>query len=55
VVYEGTNPDTGQPIIKAFLKSAGELALGRSAVDDLRTLWSLTPGQKPAAQRGGQP
>ena len=28
VVYEGTNPDTGQPIIKAYSQSVGELDLG---------------------------
>jgi cytochrome c-type biogenesis protein CcmF len=55
VVYEGTNPDTGQPIIKAFLNPLVSWLWAGVLLMILGTLVALTPGQKPAAQRGGQP
>ena len=48
VVYEGTNPDTGQPIIKAFLNPlVGWIWLG-VAVIALGTLIALVPSLSPA-------
>ena len=55
VVYEGTNPDTGQPIIKAFLNPLVSWLWAGVLLMILGTLVALTPGQKPGAQRGGQP
>jgi cytochrome c-type biogenesis protein CcmF len=55
VVYEGTNPDTGQPIIKAFLNPLVSWLWAGVLLMIFGTLVALTPGQKPAAQRGGQP
>jgi cytochrome c-type biogenesis protein CcmF len=54
VVYEGTNPDTGQPIIKAFLNPLVSWLWAGVLMMILGTLVALTPSQKPAAQRGGQ-
>jgi len=54
VVYEGTNGDTGQPIIKAYLNPlvgwiwAGVVLIG------FGTVVALFPSLKPAAQKGGQ-
>jgi cytochrome c-type biogenesis protein CcmF len=53
VVYEGTNPDTGQPIIKAFLNPLVGWIWAGLAVLVLGTLVALVPSLKPAAQRGG--
>jgi cytochrome c-type biogenesis protein CcmF len=55
VVYEGTNPDTGQPIIKAFLNPLVSWIWAGVAVMAFGTIVALVPNQKPAAQRGGQP
>ena len=54
VVYEGTNPDTGQPIIKAFLNPLVSWIWAGVLMMVFGTLVALTPSQKPAAQRGGQ-
>ena len=51
VVYEGTNPDTGQPIIKAFLNPLVSWIWAGLAVMVLGTLIALVPSQKPAAAR----
>ncbi len=53
VVYEGTNPDTGQPIIKAFLNPLVGWIWAGLVVLVLGTLVALVPSQKPAAQKGG--
>ncbi len=54
VVYEGTNPDTGQPIIKAFLNPlVGWIWVGLVVIV-IGTLVALVPSQKPAGQKGGQ-
>jgi cytochrome c-type biogenesis protein CcmF len=54
VVYEGTNPDTGQPIIKAFLNPlVGWIWMGVVAMV-FGTLIALVPSLKPAAQKGGR-
>ena len=53
VVYEGTNPDTGQPIIKAFLNPLVGWIWAGLMVLVFGTLVALVPSQKPAAQRGG--
>jgi len=55
VVYEGTNPDTGQPIIKAFLNPLVGWIWAGLVVLVFGTLVALVPSQKPAAQKGGQP
>ena len=49
VVYEGTNPDTGQPIIKAFLNPLVSWIWIGLGVMVLGTLIALTPSQKPRA------
>jgi cytochrome c-type biogenesis protein CcmF len=54
VVYEGTNPDTGQPIIKAFLNPLVSWIWAGVVLIFLGTLVALAPSQKPAAQKGGQ-
>jgi cytochrome c-type biogenesis protein CcmF len=54
VVYEGTNPDTGQPIIKAFLNPLVSWIWAGVVLILLGTLVALAPSQKPAAQKGGQ-
>ena len=54
VVYEGTNPDTGQPIIKAFLNPLVGWIWAGVAMMFLGTFIALVPSQKPAAQKGGQ-
>jgi cytochrome c-type biogenesis protein CcmF len=53
VVYEGTNPDTGQPIIKAMLNPLVSWIWAGLVVMVLGTLIALVPSQKPTAQRGG--
>jgi cytochrome c-type biogenesis protein CcmF len=52
VVYEGTNPDTGQPIIKAFLNPLVGWIWAGLVVLVFGTLLALVPSQKPASQRG---
>jgi cytochrome c-type biogenesis protein CcmF len=54
VVYEGTNPDTGQPIIKAFLNPLVSWIWAGVVLIFLGTLIALVPSLKPAAQKGGQ-
>jgi len=54
VVYEGTNPDTGQPIIKAFLNPLVGWIWAGLVVLVFGTIVALVPSQKPAAQKGGQ-
>jgi cytochrome c-type biogenesis protein CcmF len=54
LVYEGTNQDTGQPIIKAFLNPLVSWIWAGALVMVFGTLVALTPSQKPSAQRGGQ-
>jgi cytochrome c-type biogenesis protein CcmF len=54
VVYEGTNPDTGQPIIKAFLNPLVGWIWAGLMLMVLGTLVALIPSQKPAAQKGGR-
>jgi cytochrome c-type biogenesis protein CcmF len=53
VVYEGTNPDSGQPIVKAFLNPLVGWIWAGLVVMVFGTLVALVPSQKPAAQRGG--
>ena len=53
MVYEGTNPDTGQPIIKAFLNPLVGWIWAGSLVIVFGTFLALVPNQKPAAQKGG--
>ena len=53
VVYEGTNPDTGQPIIKAFLNPLVGWIWAGVALMVFGTLIALIPSLKPAAQKGG--
>jgi cytochrome c-type biogenesis protein CcmF len=55
VVYEGTNPGTGLPVIKAFLNPLVSWLWVGVLLMILGTLVALAPSQKPAAQRGGQP
>jgi cytochrome c-type biogenesis protein CcmF len=55
VVYEGTNPNTGQPIIKAFLNPLVGWIWAGVALIVFGTLVALVPSLKPAAQKGGQP
>jgi len=54
VVYEGKNPDTGQPIIKAFLNPLVSWIWAGVVLMVLGTLVALVPSQKPVAQKGGQ-
>jgi cytochrome c-type biogenesis protein CcmF len=54
VVYEGSNPDTGQPIIKAFLNPLVSWLWVGVLVMIFGTLVALVPNQKLPAQRGGQ-
>jgi cytochrome c-type biogenesis protein CcmF len=54
VVYEGANPDSGQPIIKAFLNPLVGWIWAGLMVLVFGTLIALVPSQKPAAQKGGQ-
>jgi cytochrome c-type biogenesis protein CcmF len=54
VVYEGTNPDTGQPIIKAFLNPLVSWIWAGLVLMVLGTFVALAPSQKTAAQKGGQ-
>jgi cytochrome c-type biogenesis protein CcmF len=54
VVYEGANPDTGQPIIKAFLNPLVGWIWAGVALMFFGTLVALVPSQKPAAQKGAQ-
>ncbi|MFZ1087159.1 MAG: cytochrome c-type biogenesis CcmF C-terminal domain-containing protein [Terracidiphilus sp.] len=54
VVYEGANPDTGQPIIKAILNPLVNWIWAGFALLFWGTLIALVPSQKPAAQKGGQ-
>jgi cytochrome c-type biogenesis protein CcmF len=53
VVYEGTNPDTGQPIIKAILNPLVNWIWLGFALLFWGTLIALVPSAKPA-QKGGQ-
>jgi cytochrome c-type biogenesis protein CcmF len=53
VVYEGTNPDNGQPIIKAFLNPLVSWIWVGVAIMAFGTLIALVPSLKPAAQKGG--
>jgi cytochrome c-type biogenesis protein CcmF len=48
VVYEGTNPDTGQPIIKAFLNPLVSWIWAGVVVLVFGTLLALIPSQLPA-------
>ena len=52
VVYEGTNPDTGQPIIKAFLNLLVSWIWGGALVMILGTLVALTPQRQGSEIRG---
>jgi cytochrome c-type biogenesis protein CcmF len=54
VVYEGSNPDTGQPIIKAFLNPLVGWIWAGVAFMFLGAVIALIPSQKPATQKGGQ-
>ena len=54
VVYEGTNPDTGQPIIKAFLNPLVSWIWAGVALMFFGCLVALVPSQKPTALKGGQ-
>ncbi len=49
VVFEGTNPDTGQPIIKAFLNPLVSWIWAGVALMVLGTFVALIPSLKPAA------
>ncbi|WP_348260734.1 cytochrome c-type biogenesis CcmF C-terminal domain-containing protein [Telmatobacter sp. DSM 110680] len=49
VVYEGTNPDTGQPIIKAFLNPLVSWIWAGVALMVLGTFIALVPSLKPAS------
>jgi cytochrome c-type biogenesis protein CcmF len=55
VVYEGTNPDTGQPIIKAILNPLVNWIWLGFAMLFWGTLIALVPSQKAAVQKGGNP
>jgi cytochrome c-type biogenesis protein CcmF len=48
VVYEGTNPDTGQPIIKAFLNPLVGWIWAGLVVLVFGTLLALVPSLSPA-------
>jgi cytochrome c-type biogenesis protein CcmF len=52
VVYEGANPATGQPIIKAFLNPLVGWIWAGVAVMFFGTMVALVPSLKPAAQKG---
>jgi cytochrome c-type biogenesis protein CcmF len=54
VVYEGTNPDTGQPIIKAYFNPLVNWIWLGFGLLFWGTIIALVPSQKPA-QKGGQP
>ena len=54
VVYEGTNPETGQPIIKAFLNPLVSWIWAGVAMMFFGTVVALVPSQRPAAQKGVQ-
>jgi cytochrome c-type biogenesis protein CcmF len=54
VVYEGTNPDTGQPIIKAYLNPLVSWIWAGVVLIIFGTLVALFPSLKPVAQKGGQ-
>ena len=49
VVYEGTNPDTGQPIIKAFLNPLVSWIWAGVVLIVLGTFFALVPSLTPAA------
>jgi cytochrome c-type biogenesis protein CcmF len=49
VVFEGTNPDTGQPIIKAFLNPLVSWIWAGVALMVVGTFLALIPSLKPAA------
>jgi cytochrome c-type biogenesis protein CcmF len=51
VVYEGADPSTGQPIIKAFLNPLVSWIWAGALLMMLGTLVALAPGQKPAARK----
>jgi len=51
LVYEGTNPDTGQPIIKAILNPLVSWIWFGLGVMVVGTLIALTPSVKPATVR----
>jgi cytochrome c-type biogenesis protein CcmF len=53
VVYEGTNPDTQQPIIKAYLNPLVGWIWAGVALMFFGTLIALVPSLKPSAQKGG--
>jgi cytochrome c-type biogenesis protein CcmF len=52
VVYEGTNPDTNQPIIKAFLNPLVSWIWAGVVMMVFGTLVALFPSLKPAARKG---
>jgi cytochrome c-type biogenesis protein CcmF len=54
VVYEGANPDTNQPIIKAILNPLVSWIWAGVLLIIFGTAVALFPSQKPAAQKGGQ-
>lgn len=54
VVYEGNNPDTHQPIIKAILNPLVSWIWAGVLLIVLGTMVALFPSQKPAAPKGGQ-
>jgi cytochrome c-type biogenesis protein CcmF len=54
VVYEGTNPDTDLPIIKAILNPLVSWIWVGLMVMVAGTVIALIPSQSPAVQRGGQ-
>ena len=54
VVYEGTNPASGQPIIKAFLNPLVGWIWAGVAMMFFGTMVALVPSLKPAAQKGAQ-
>jgi cytochrome c-type biogenesis protein CcmF len=53
VVYEGTNPDTNQPIVKAFLNPLVSWIWAGVVFIVIGTFVALFPSQKPSAQKGG--
>jgi len=52
VVYEGTNPDTGQPIIKAYLNPLVSWLWAGVLIIVLGTVIALSPSVKPTAVQG---
>jgi cytochrome c-type biogenesis protein CcmF len=54
VVYEGTNPDTQQPIIKAYLNPLVGWIWAGVALIFFGTVVALIPSLKPTAVKGGQ-